>query len=148
MSLLIRALEAGDFSRGFLETLSGLAEVELSLEQAAGIWKKRTAAGIHTIVCEIGGRVVGTASLIVEQKYIHQGGLVGHIEDVAVHRDHWRQGIGTALVERLTHLASSLHCYKVILNCRAELVPFYSRIGYRHHDSGLRCDLPLPPANE
>ena len=84
--------------------------------------------------------MVGTASLIVEQKFIHGGGLVGHIEDVAVHKDHWRKGIGTAMVDQLTKLASSMRCYKVILNCFDEFVPFYTRIGYRRHDSGLRFD--------
>jgi glucosamine-phosphate N-acetyltransferase len=143
MSVQIRALEAADFGRGVLDALGSLAPVDLTPDEATAIWRQRSAAGIHTIVAAIDGQVVGTASLIVEKKYIHRGGLVGHIEDVAVHSDHWRKGIGTALVEHLTRLASALHCYKVILNCHDHLVPFYSRIGYRRHDSGLRCDCPL-----
>ena len=142
MPLRIRPLQPADFAAGFLETLGSLAPVDLTPEEAIAIWQKRTDSGIHSVVAEVDGRVVGTASLIVEKKFIHRGGLVGHIEDVAVHSDHWRQGIGTALVERLTELASSLHCYKVILNCLDQLVPFYARLGYRRHDSGLRFDCP------
>lgn len=142
MPILIRPLEHDDFDNGFLETLGHLAAIDLSTADAIAIWRQRTAAGIHTVVAEIDGRVAGTASLIVEKKYIHAGGLVGHIEDVAVHRDHWRKGIGTQLVDRLTSLAEELKCYKVILNCVDPLTPFYEKLGFRRHDSGLRCDLP------
>jgi glucosamine-phosphate N-acetyltransferase len=148
MPLLIRILQPNDFANGFLETLSSLAPIDLTPEEALVIWNKRSAAGIRTIVAEIDGRVVGTASLIVEQKYIHGGGLVGHIEDVAVHKDHSRKGIGAALVDHLTKLACSLGCYKAILNCLDQLVPFYSRSGYRRHDSGLRFDCSTRPKPE
>jgi glucosamine-phosphate N-acetyltransferase len=142
MSLTIRPLEARDFAAGFLESLGSLAPVDLSVDEAVAIWKERNAVGTHSIVAELDGKIVGTASLLVEKKFIHRGGLVGHIEDVAIHSDYWRQGIGTALVEQLTALAVRLHCYKVILNCHDHLVPFYSRLGYHRHDSGLRFDAP------
>ncbi|MCE9530087.1 MAG: GNAT family N-acetyltransferase [Planctomycetes bacterium] len=140
MNIELRLVEPADFSRGFLETLSSLAPVDLQPDDAAAIWKSRSAAGIETVVAVQDGRVVGTASLIIEKKYIHRGGLVGHIEDVAVHPDHWRKGIGTRLVDFLTKLAAERGCYKVILNCLDRLIPFYTRIGYRRHDSGLRFD--------
>jgi glucosamine-phosphate N-acetyltransferase len=146
--LLIRALRASDFSNGFLETLGCLAPIDLTPVEAEVIWTKRSAAGIHTVVAEIDGRVVGTASLIVEQKFIHGGGLVGHLEDVAVHSDHSRKGIGAALVDHLTKLASSHRCYKVILNCLDQLIPFYTRIGFRRHDNGMRYDCLLHSQQE
>ena len=86
------------------------------------------------------GQGVGAASLLIEQKFIHKGGLVGHIEDVAVHKEFQRQGIGTALVRHCTEEAKRQGCYKVILNCFDHLVPFYGRIGYHRQDMGLRYD--------
>lgn len=137
----IRELEPTDFAAGFLETLGSLAPVDLTTEEAIAIWRQRTAAGTHSVVADLDGKIVGAASLLVEKKFIHRGGLVGHIEDVAVHRDHVRQGIGSVLVEHLIQLAARLHCYKVILNCHDHLVPFYSQLGFHRHDSGLRRDL-------
>src|SRR5580700_3686865 len=102
--MLIRALQPSDFSNGFLETLGNLSPVDLTPEEASEIWDRRSAAGIRTVVAEVDARVVGTASLIVEQKFIHHGGLVGHIEDVAVHPDFGRRGIGKAVVEHLMQL--------------------------------------------
>src|SRR5262245_9535020 len=125
----IRTLQAEDFERGFLETLACLSPVNLTSSEATVIWQRRKSSGVHTVVAEIDGKVVGTASLILEKKYIHRGGLVGHLEDVVVHRDHGGRGIGKELVEHLIDLAGSLRCYKVILNCTDKLVPYYSQCG-------------------
>jgi glucosamine-phosphate N-acetyltransferase len=143
MALIIRPLEAEDFERGFMETLGSLAPVDLTPVEAAAIWAERRAAGNFTVVAEIDGEVVGTASLLVEKKFIHRGGLVGHIEDVAVRSDHWGKGIGSEVVRHLTDIAAGERCYKVILNCLDQFVPFYARLGFRRHDSGLRYDCQL-----
>src|SRR5437588_13125806 len=66
MKPTIRLLEARDFRNGFIEALSSLAPVNLSPEEAEAVWQAREAAGVHTAVAERGGRVIGTASLIVE----------------------------------------------------------------------------------
>jgi len=140
MNLTVQELTAPDLTNGFLESLASLTEVGLTPKEAVDVFRKRLRAGIRTYVALLEGRVVGTASLLVEQKFIHQGGKAGHIEDVAVHKDHQRQGIGTLLVRHCTEEARKHGCYKVILNCFERLVPFYARIGYHQQDVGLRCD--------
>src|SRR5262249_49036583 len=117
MEIVIGELRPADLSRGFLETLASLSAVDLTPEDALVIYKGRKRAGVRTYVARLGRQVVGTASLVVEQKYIHRGGLVGHIEDVAVHNDFQKRGIGAALVRHATEEAKKLGCYKVILSC-------------------------------
>ncbi len=138
MSITYRELIAADLSNGFLEALTSLAKVDLTLEQAHEVWQNRLRAGIRTYVAADGDRVAGTASLLVEQKFIHSGGLCGHIEEVAVHPDYKNRGIGAALVRHVTGEAKKLSCYKVILSCFENLVPFYERCGFRRHDVGMR----------
>jgi glucosamine-phosphate N-acetyltransferase len=141
MSLTVRALRPDDVTAAFLETLGGLTEVSLTVAEARAILQLRDEQGVHTYVALDGGQVVGTASLLVELKFIHCGGKVGHIEDVAVHESRRRQGVGTALVAHLTEEARRLGCYKCVLNCFPHLVPFYDRLGYHKHDECLRIDL-------
>jgi glucosamine-phosphate N-acetyltransferase len=141
MPLTIRELTGPDLGRGFLEALTALAEVGLSREEAAEVFRARLRAGVRTYVAVIGNQVVGTASLFVEPKFIHKGGRVGHIEDVAVHPVCRQHGVGTALVQHATEEARKLGCYKVILSCFEHVVPFYARAGYRRHDVGMRIDL-------
>jgi hypothetical protein len=45
------------------------------------------------------------------------------------------------LLRHAVEEARSLGCYKVILNCRDELVSFYERFGFHRHDNGMRMDL-------
>ena len=144
MAILIRELEIGDFEKGFLETLDHMSKTDLTVPEAIVVWRVRCMAGVRTIVGLLDDRVVGTASLILEQKYIHKGGMIGHIEDVAVHPASNGQGIGSALVRHLTKLATDLRCYKVILSCFDDLVPFYGRSGFRKHDNGMRYDCTVP----
>jgi glucosamine-phosphate N-acetyltransferase len=113
----------------------------VSFEEAAEVFRARLRAGVRTYVAVAEGRVVGTASLVIEPKFIHKGGRVGHIEDVAVHPDCRLRGVGSALVRHATEQARKQGCYKVILSCFERLVPFYSQLGYRLHDVGRRIHL-------
>ena len=140
MELTIRAMTPADLGNRFLETLASLSEVGLTVREAEEIYRHRLGQGVHTYVGLSHGQIVGTASLLVERKFLHRGGRVGHIEDVAVHRDFRLRGAGTALVGYATEEARKLGCYKVILDCFEHLVPFYTRLGYRPHNLGLRVD--------
>src|SRR5262245_31164237 len=126
MPLELRPLEQGDFNRGFLETLANLTEVGLTPEEAIHIWRGRNAAGVRTVVAVENNQVIATASLILEHKFLHRGGTIGHIEDVATHPDHQGKGAGSAVVRALVELARHCGCYKVILSCKDQHLDFYS----------------------
>lgn len=137
----IRELRADDFDRNFLETLATLSKVELSAEQGRQILLQRP-SNQFTFVALENGRVVGTTSLFIERKFIHSGGLVGHIEDVVVSRDVQGRGVGALLVKHASGFAQAKGCYKVVLHCLPELVPFYERLGFRDFNIGMRLDFP------
>ncbi len=141
MEPVIREITGPDLANGFLETLSALVEVNLSFEEAAEVLRARMRAGVRTYVACVGARVVGTASLVIEQKFIHKGGKIGHIEDVAVHPESRHLRVGSVLVRHAIAQARRLGCYKVILSCFERLVPFYEGLGFHKHDLGMRIDL-------
>jgi len=141
--LMIRDLTVADLDHGFLETLACLSAVDLTPEGARPLLEERARAGVRTFVAIADGRVIGTASLVAERKFLHSGGRVGHVEDVAVHRDFQRRGIGTKLVVHAVRHAQELGCYKVILDCFGPVAPFYARLGFREFNRGLRLDLPV-----
>lgn len=141
MTVTIRTMKEGDLHRGLLETLATLSEVGLMPDAALAVHRRRDLAGVRTFVAESEDRVVGTLTLLIEQKFIHAGGLVGHIEDVAVHKDHQGKGIGKELVLHAVEESKKAGCYKVILDCFEELVPFYSALGFRRFNVGMRVDV-------
>lgn len=145
MSITVRELTGCDIRPDFLDTLAALAEVKLTREDAVEIFRQRLAGGIRTYVATDDERIVGTLTLLVERKFIHQGGRVGHIEDVVVHGEYQKRGIGQALVRHAVEEARQLGCYKVILDCFEERVRFYESVGFRRHDVGMRIDLEQAP---
>jgi glucosamine-phosphate N-acetyltransferase len=146
MQQVIRELQEADLTKCFSDTLSGLAEVGLSEAELRSVMQERQRSGAHTYVAldPATNEVVGTASLILERKFIHRGGRTGHIEDVSVRRGYRGQGLGAALVQHAIREARRLGCYKVILNCFEQLAPLYGSLGFRKHDIGMRQDLGMP----
>ena len=72
--------------------------------------------------------IVGTVTALIEHKLHHT--YMGHIEDVAVRPEYRHKKYGKLLVEHaINYCLEKRHCYKVVLSCRQELIPFYSTNG-------------------
>ena len=141
----VRELRAEDLRNGLLETLQSLSDLEgltpAVARQALSEMKQRPAGHNVLVAVTSEGSVIGATTLLVERKFIHAGGRVGHIEDVSVRRGHEGKGVGRALVGEAVGLARKLGCYKCILNCDPDLVGFYEKLGFARHDVGMRLDL-------
>ena len=97
----IRKLEKEDFQKGFLNSLDTLREASnISKEKALEIFNLIQSNPNHIIVvAEINDRIVGSTTLLIEPKFIHQGGFVGHIEDVVVSKEFQGNQIGEKIVK-------------------------------------------------
>ena len=136
----IRDIVESDIDIGFLESLDSLKKASnLDKNTAKNILKKIIENPEHIIhVAEIDGKIVGSTTLLIEQKFIHDGGKVGHIEDVVVSKEFEGRGIGIKLVTSLLDVAGVKNCYKTILDCKDELIPFYERIGFKRESNQMR----------
>jgi len=72
-------------------------------------------------------KIVASATVIIEQKLIHDMGRVGHIEDVVVSHTVRGSGIGKMIVNKCIDYAKKRGCYKCILDCSEENVGFYKK---------------------
>jgi len=140
--IIIREIEEDDLEKGFLETLDFLRNAsDLDKNKANEILKKIKQNVNHIIYVAIDNKkIVGSTTLLIEQKFIHDGGLVGHIEDVVVRKDYEGMGIGIKLVTSLLERAKEKNCYKTILDCNDDVKQFYERIGFRCESNGMRYD--------
>lgn len=73
-------------------------------------------------------------------KIIKGGSTVGLIEEVCIHEDHKGKGLGKILVEHVVEYAKQTDCYKVILTCSDELIPFYEKTGFYKSGNTMRVD--------
>ncbi|MEM3065214.1 MAG: GNAT family N-acetyltransferase [Candidatus Nitrosotenuis sp.] len=138
--ITIRKIAESDIDKGFLESLDSLRKAsDLDRQKAKSILKKLSQNPDHVIFVAVeGDRVVGSTTLLVEQKFIHGGGKVGHIEDVVVDARHQGKGIGEMLIKYVLDYAKRQGCYKTILDCDDNVKPFYEKLGFEHHSNGMR----------
>jgi len=142
IDLIIRELEEKDFANGFLTTLDVLRDTSgMSEGKALEIFKKIKSNPEHIIIiAEMEGKVVGSTTLLIEPKFIHQGGIVGHIEDVVVDKKFQGKKIGEKIITRVLEIAKNHGCYKTILDCSDNVKPFYEKLGFKHNSNELRFD--------
>ena len=140
--IIIREIEEDDLEKGFLETLDFLRNASnLDKNKAKEILKKIKQNPNHIIYVAIDNKkIVGSTTLLIEQKFIHDGGLVGHIEDVVVRKDYEGKGIGIKLVTSMLERAKEKNCYKTILDCKDDVKQFYERIGFKRESNGMRYE--------
>jgi glucosamine-phosphate N-acetyltransferase len=138
--LIIRELEEKDLANGFLTTLDSLRETSsMNNDKVVEIFKKiKLNPEHHIIVAEINGKIIGTTTLLIEPKFIHQGGLVGHIEDVVVDKNFQGKKIGEKIIKYVLEFSKNYGCYKTILDCSDNVKPFYEKLGFKHNSNELR----------
>jgi len=121
-------LQEGDYYKGYLELLRQLTVVEdVSYDDFC---KQFSQINSNVFVVKQNEIVIGTASIIIERKFIRGMKSVGHIEDVVVDFKHRGCGIGKQLLDFLVDYAKNNNCYKVILNCSDDNVGFYQKVGF------------------
>ena len=142
VDITIRELEENDLFNGFLQSMDSLKQASnIDKEKANEIFHKINSNPIHFVyVAVLEGKVVGSTTMFIEPKFIHDGNNVAHIEDVVVSKEHQGKGIGEKLIRFLLDLAKNNNCYKTILDCSDEVKPFYEKIGFKKHSNGMRYD--------
>lgn len=142
MEPMIRELQKDDLWNGFLNSLDSLTRTSNIAESKANeIFQEINSNENHIIaVAEIDGTVVGSATLLIEPKFIHNGGFVGHIEDVVVDKKFQGQKIGEQIMLFLLDISKNRGCYKTILDCTDDVKPFYEKIGFKVVANELRYD--------
>ncbi len=126
--LNFRRLEKGDFQKNYLELLKQLTVIgDISKEKYEATFDK---IGAEVWVIEFEGKIIASVSLLLEQKVIHECGIVGHLEDVVVDKDYRKYGLGKFIIERIIKIAKERGCYKLIGDCKSELLGFYEKNGF------------------
>lgn len=85
--------------------------------------------------------IIGTGSLLIEDKIIHNFGKVGHIEDIVIDKDFRGLGLAKRLVIDLVELAKEIGCYKVILDASDEVAGLYTKCGFTKSANNMRINL-------
>lgn len=147
MKYIIRELNGEDLTKGFFETLSNLStmgSISNEKQHADEIMKKIKENNDYKILVAEDiqtHEIIGSATLLIEQKFIRNGGKAGHIEDVVTRKGYEGKGIGKGIIQSLIDIAKKNGCYKITLDCDEKLVEFYEKAGFKKKGIMMRINL-------
>lgn len=145
VKVIIRGLKEADLieGSGYFETLAFLTKAPvIEIGKAKQIFERFKQTGKIVYVAEVEGKgIVCTLALLIEQKFIHGGKPVAHIEDVVTKKEWEKKGIASKLMEIAIKKAKQQGCYKVILDCSPENVKFYESFDAYKCEIQMRRDL-------
>ncbi|RKO92480.1 acyl-CoA N-acyltransferase [Blyttiomyces helicus] len=136
---VVRPLAPSDYEKGFLEALSQLTTVgKLSKADFLDRYNYLKAHNYEyfTIVIEDvpKEKIVAAGTILVERKFVHGNGLVGHIEDIVTSSEYRGMNLGKLIIETLKYIGKQTGCYKIILDCSEKNIPFYVKCGFVHKE--------------
>ena len=130
----IRVLNLEDYNKGYINLLNQLTlGTDITYEVFVNLFENLE-KNIHIFVIEDNNKIITTGTLLIEQKFIHNGGKVGHIEDIVVDSETRGKGVGREIVSYLINKARDYGCYKVILNCSYKNTGFYEKLGFNNNN--------------
>lgn len=134
-TLVCRPLQSDDYIRGFITLLGQLTNVgsvtESDFKKRFNSLKKCIDTYYNTVIVDkVSDQIIGSATLIVEKKFIHNCATRGVIEEVIVSDQYRGKSLGKHIVNILVELGQHLGCYKITLNCSDQMLPFYKRLKF------------------
>lgn len=142
MSIAFRLLQASDFHRGFLQLLHQLAPVnDFSEESFTKNYDEMIGQNKHVFIGEVDGKLIATATLVLERKFFFGGSYFGHVEDVVVDQEHRGKGYGLRIMKRLELDARENNCARMVLDCIDDKVDFYKKCGFYRKGNQMNLEI-------
>lgn len=132
--IIIRKLEHDDYHLGYLQLLKQLTKINpenISFNDFKDFVDKLT--NNHQIIVlydQNTNKVIGTITVLIEAKLIHDLSKVCHIEDVVIDINYRKKGLGKLLIEKANEISKQEKCYKTILDCSTENSEFYKKCNF------------------
>jgi glucosamine-phosphate N-acetyltransferase len=134
-NIIFRKIEKTDFDKNYVHLLQYLSIVnpaEINMSQfTTFIENLGNNHAIYVLEDIDNNIIIGTITLLIEAKIIHNMGKVAHIEDVVVDPNYRDQHLGKLLVKHVTDIAHDANCYKIILDCGEQNEIFYTKCEFQ-----------------
>ena len=131
----IREIKTNDYL-GYKRIISQLSNTQFS-EEDFKIYLKLLNKNHKIFVINSNDGLLGCGTILIEPKLIHNMSFVGHIEDISIDNRYRNNGLGYKIISFLIEYCSKIGCYKVILDCKEELVNFYKKNGFEESNIGM-----------
>lgn len=132
---MIRKLEINDFEN-YLNLMKKFRNIntQISKPEIINIYNKIFKNSIIYIFL-IEDKIIGSITILIEQKIIHNFGRAAHIEDLYIDENYRKKNIGSQLIQAAIDYSQQQKCYKIILDASDTLTKFYNKNGFIRKES-------------
>ena len=130
---IFRYLNFNDIDVNYFKLLNQLTDVDFgNITESKNMNFFKNLDDNHIIiVIEYENKIIGSGTILIEEKLIRSYGRVSHIEDIVVNNKFRNDGLGKELLNTLIEISKNKGCYKCILDCKDELEDFYKKCNFK-----------------
>lgn len=125
--MICRLLNKDDYEQ-FINLINDFRETNFTLHDFEELLVSQKQVEIY--VLENDNKLIGAGTLLYEKKFIHNISLYAHIEDIIIKNEYQGKGYGKILINNLIDICKVKECYKILLDCETNLIPFYGKCGF------------------
>jgi glucosamine-phosphate N-acetyltransferase len=137
----IRNIENKDFYKNYLDLLKQLSIIDIDKITKpmfdTFIDKLNINHQIYVIEDKNLNIIIGTITIIIEPKLIHNLGSVCHVEDVVVDTNFRGLKLAKLLINKAIDIAKEYGCYKVTLDCSNVNKIVYEKCGFNNNGNQM-----------
>jgi GNAT superfamily N-acetyltransferase len=125
MDIQITLLEKNDY-QSYLQLMRQFRPInqDISFEKFCELYDKIFCYS-EIYVARLDNKIIGSITIIFEQKFINDCALYAHIEDVIVDENYRHLRIGSKLLEYVKTVSKDKKCFKTTLVCSKDVSLFY-----------------------
>lgn len=129
---MISELKKEDYHE-YITLINNFRECNISKDEFINILEKIKING-NIYIYKIDNKIVGTITLMLEQKFIHNGAIYGYIEDLFVAETFRNLGIGSKLISFVIEKAKNIEKCRIIkLNSNHQLINYYKKKNFEKY---------------
>ena len=134
MNYIIRQLTKHDYIEyiGLINKFRPIG-IDITIEKYEEIYNEIFKNSIIFII-EYNNKLIATAKLIIEQKFIHKLAKYGYIEDVIVDENYRKKNIGKNIIKYIVDYCKNNNFFKITLSCNKHLINFYEKNNFKVYD--------------
>lgn len=136
IKFIIRNLSINDFNKNYIDLMSQLSTLDSNKINSSDFIDFVNSLDERNIVFVIENletnKIVGSITMIIEKKIIHNMGKVCHIEDVVIDKSVRGLGLGKIIIDFAIKYSIQKGCYKTILDCNNHNIGFYLKCGFEN----------------
>lgn len=125
--MICRLLNKDDYEQ-FINLINDFRETNFTLHDFEELLVSQKQVEIY--VLEENNKLIGAGTILYEKKFIHNISLYAHIEDIIIKNEYQGKGYGKILINNLINICKVKECYKILLDCETNLIPFYEKCGF------------------